>query len=348
MTIFALTCFITGILAGVTGLFVFLKDRKQKLNQLWFFFNLFVAIWMIGLGGTLAVNNQDSALFCQRILYVATIVIPVFFLQFCLVITERDKEKKFAILLKINFLLVVIFMISLFVGDFFIGKVKPKTHFDYWPVEFGWLYFPFLLWFAITVISAFYILQKELRKKELDIIKRKQISIIYFGALIGFIAGSINFLLDFNIIFPPFHNFFVSAYIIFTALAITKYHLFGIKVLLTELLVGIFSIFLLIQIFLSSSVWQYLWNIFIFITFLFFGYIFIKSIFKEIRIKQRIGEASWKVLEQGEVVSENFKKVMCNREKLLKDWFLSDVNKELEINSLKSKISELEKKYKEK
>jgi hypothetical protein len=35
---------------------------------------------------------------------------------------------------------------------------------------------------------------------------------------------------------------------------------------------------------------------------------------------------------------------MANRENLLKEWFLSDVNKELEVNSLKSKIKELEEK----
>jgi len=49
-----------------------------------------------------------------------------------------------------------------------------------------------------------------------------------------------------------------------------------------------------------------------------------------------------------EKVSENFKKVMADQRKLLKEWFLSDVNKELEINTLRSKIKELEEKLKEK
>jgi hypothetical protein len=36
------------------------------------------------------------------------------------------------------------------------------------------------------------------------------------------------------------------------------------------------------------------------------------------------------------------------KEEFLKEWFLSDVSKELEINALKSRIKELEEKLREK
>jgi len=86
----------------------------------------------------------------------------------------------------------------------------------------------------------------------------------------------------------------------------------------------------------------------IFVIFIFFGHLFFKSILKEIENKQRIGEASWKLLEQGEKVSENFKRVMADRERILKEWFFSDINKELEMNTLRNKIKELEEKLREK
>ena len=35
-----------------------------------------------------------------------------------------------------------------------------------------------------------------------------------------------------------------------------------------------------------------------------------------------------------------------DRERLLKEWFLSDVNKELEVNALRNKIKEFEEKHK--
>jgi len=39
---------------------------------------------------------------------------------------------------------------------------------------------------------------------------------------------------------------------------------------------------------------------------------------------------------------------MADRKKILNEWFLSDVNKELEMNSLRNKIKELEEKLREK
>ena len=346
MNIFSLICFISGSLAGFAGIFVLLVNRRSKLNQSWFFFNFFIAVWLIGLGATMIVNGERSAVFSQKILYIGTIMIPVYFVDFSSILI--GKEKKAKKLFRTNFSFATFFLIILLTTNLFIKGLKPRTIYGYWPFEVGWLYYPFLLWFALATLYGFYLLSKGYRNKGLDVIQRQQILFMFYGALIGFLAGSLNFLLDFNIIIPPYYNFLVPFYLLFVGYAIVRHHLFDIKLILTELLVGIFSIFLLIQIFLSNSFWQYLWNITIFIVFLFFGYLFIKSIFKEITIKQKIGEASWKVLEQGEKVSENFKKVMGDREKLLKEWFLSDVNKELEVNSLKSKIKELEEKHKEK
>jgi hypothetical protein len=38
---------------------------------------------------------------------------------------------------------------------------------------------------------------------------------------------------------------------------------------------------------------------------------------------------------------------MTDRKELFRKWFLSDVNKELEINALKSRVKELEEKLRE-
>ena len=221
----------------------------------------------------------------------------------------------------------------------------PKFSFRFWAVP-GPLYHFYLLMFFGYAIYCWYLLFKGYQKS--SGVMREQIKYVLLGTLIGFVGGSTNYPLWYNVNIPPLGNSLVAIYVILVAIAIMKYHLFDIKLILTELLVGVFSILLFVQIFLSNSAWQYLWNIIVFIVFLFFGYLFIKSILKEIAIKQRMGEASWKVLEQGEKVSENFKKVMTDREKLLKEWFLSDVNKELETNSLRNKVKELEKEIKEK
>ena len=159
MSIFALTCFITGIIAGFTGFFVFIKGMKQRLNQLWFIFNLSIAVWLIGLGGTMATGNPTSALIWQKVLYVGTIFIPFLFLHFCVVFTGAKISNFF----KINSLIAVFFTLSLFFGNLFIKGLKPITNFGYWPFEIGWLYYPFLLWYGANVFYSFILLRRKLK-----------------------------------------------------------------------------------------------------------------------------------------------------------------------------------------
>jgi len=284
MTIFALTCFVTGTLAGFTGFFVFLKGMKQRLNQLWFIFNSSIAVWLIGLGGTLIVNDPVSALIWQKVLYVGTIFIPFLFLYFCIFLTGR----KFNKLLKINAFLTLFFIFILFVGNLFVKTIKPETSFGYWPINTGPLYYPFLTWYGLNVIYGFVLLRKKIKEKDLDSNKQKQILIIYYGTMIGFIFGSVNFLLDFNIIFSPFHNFFVSGYLIFTALAIARYNLFEIRVILTEVLVVATDIILFIQAFIAETLLLKIFGFILFAIFTFFGYQLILSVIREIELRAKL------------------------------------------------------------
>jgi signal transduction histidine kinase len=281
MNIFALTCFVTGTLAGFTGFFVFLKGVKQRLNQLWFIFNLSIAVWLVGLGGTLIVNDPVSALIWQKVLYVGTIFIPFLFLHFCVFLTGRKFNKLF----KANSFLTLFFTLTLFIGNLFVKAVKPVTSFGYWPVDTGQLYYPFLFWYSVNVVYGFVLLKKKLQEKDLDQNKRKQISIIYYGTMIGFIFGSVNFLLDFNIIFPPFHNFFVSGYLVFTALAIARYNLFEIRVILTEILVVATDIILFIQAFIAETLLLKVFGFLLFVIFSIFGYQLIRSVIREIELR---------------------------------------------------------------
>ncbi len=103
--------------------------------------------------------------------------------------------------------------------------------------------------------------------------------------MIGFIFGSVNFLLDFNIIFPPFHNFFVSGYLVFTALAIARYNLFDIKVILTEILVVATDIILFIQAFIAETLLLKVFGFLLFIIFTIFGYQLVRSVIREIQLR---------------------------------------------------------------
>jgi len=333
----------SGLLNSIFALLIWFKGKTKATFHLGFV-ALFSAMYSFIYGAVfLAAGNK---LFWIRATWLGVFILPAY-ITFVYYFTEKTKYLKLKSFL---WYLGAAVLSYLALATPYIEKNNNPVYPYIDPNEYGPLAPLGRMFIIVCLATCFIYLSIGFLKNQ----GLKKAQLKYF--IVGMSVYTIGGIFTAGIIplfYPAFSYIDISAilsvfWVGLTTYAIFKKELFDIKVILTELLVGIFSIFLLVQIFLSNSAWQYLWNIIVFVVFLFFGYLFIKSIFREIRIKQKIGEASWKVLEQGEKVSENFKKVMANREGLLKEWFLSDVNKELEVNSLKSKIKELEGKLKEK
>ena len=71
-----------------------MADKKSKLHQAWLFLNLAIAIWLTGLGFTMLVKSESLALFFQKVLYIGTIFIPVYFVKFSSLLTEEKEKTK--------------------------------------------------------------------------------------------------------------------------------------------------------------------------------------------------------------------------------------------------------------
>jgi len=342
MLFFALSGLINGLSSSFVGLLVYLKNRKETLNKVFGLMCLSIAVWGFSYFAWQMSTTKESALFWTRALMVGTIFIPVTFLHVVLVFLDLHYTKK-KLLILIYILAFIFFCLNF--TPLFVKDVTPELYFPYWPKP-GIFFHPFILLFFGCVIYSWILLLKAYRKS--GGLWRGKILSILAASLIGFLSGPTNYFLWYGVPVPPYWTILVALFPIIITYAILKYYLFYIRVILTELLVGAFSILLFIQIFFSNSVLEYIWNISIFVIFLFFGYFFIKSVLKEIKLRQQLGEASWGVLEAGMKLSDDFKKVMADRERILKEWFLSDINKELEANALRNKIKELEEKLREK
>lgn len=344
-TLYTIPPLLSSILFLLLGASVYWNNRKSATNTTFLFVCFATFWWQFSWFILFNTQNEFVANYLVKIGYIGIIFIPIFFFHFFLSFVG-DVSRFDKILLYFSYSLGFIFEITLLATNYFINGFY-KYFWGFYP-KAGFLHPFYLLLLTILTIRALYLLFLFLKKKREDHPMEYHQARYILLALVFYIFASFDFIVNYGIEFYPFGFLFILLFLGITAYAIVRHYLFGIKVILTEILVAIFSVLLIIQIFISDSVWKFLWNIIIFIIFLLFGYLFIKSIYKEIRIKQMVGEASWKVLEQGEKVSENFKKVMSDKEKLLKEWFLSDVNRELEVNALKNRIEELEEKYEKK
>lgn len=328
------------------GLLVYFNNRKARVNQLFILMIFFALLWIIPCYFAVKlVDNLDLSLFLTRLAYGLAVLFMIPFYFFAIIfLGEKNEPLYLKILVPIGSVLISFFAVS----TNFMAKYVTPVKFGLVPVLGGgkFIYFGFVFFIALYVLFRLF-------KNYLKSSKGEKLKLQYF--LLGFSIFVVANLI-FNVILPfrqgipqyyQFGNYSAIFFFGFTAYAIVKRQLFDIKIVLTELLVSVFAILLFIQIFFSDSLFEYIWNSSLFVVFLFFGRSLTKAIFREIRIKEELGEAGWSVLTQSKKVSKNFSKLTEDRDNILKQWFFSDINRELETASLKRRIEELEKKLKE-
>jgi signal transduction histidine kinase len=153
-------------------------------------------------------------------------------------------------------------------------------------IHFGYLLGTIL--FGISNLVRKYIKSTEIEKDQLKFISfgliLTIISAILFNAAIPLITGSAR-----STKLAPATTIF---FLFFTFLAITRYHLFGIEVILTEILVGVIGILLIVQIFTAPSTLWRIVNGGIFVLYCIFGYLLIRGVFREIRRREELEKIS--------------------------------------------------------
>ncbi len=283
MLFYTITALINAMTSIVLGLLVYFKNKRAALNKIFAVFCLSVATWAVFYFCWIVLGTtKPMALFFGRALNVAAIFIAITYFHLIVIFLGIYRENKKIILTGyiLSFLLFISGFTSLFVKD-----VQPELSFLWYPKP-GIAYHVFVLMFFGFVIYSWYLMLKSIRKA--TGVMKGQIKYVLVGTLIGFIGGSTSFFPVYGISIPPLGNIFVAIYVIFIAYAITKHHLFGIKVILTEILVGSIGLILFIQAWMSDVFWVRILNWSAFISFCVFGYYLIGATIGEIQKREQI------------------------------------------------------------
>ncbi len=283
MNFFIFSALINAFIAGLLGIIVFLKNKKELTNQLFLGLSLSVIFWSLGYWQWLSAISEATALFWIRVFSISSLFIPVFYFHWILVFTGIDKQKRNSI--KFLYLIVFIFFVFSF-SSLFVNKVESKLFFSYWPTP-GILYTLYLIfiYLGLTIYSLF-ILWKQYQINIEP--KKSSIKYIILGSLIGFGGGATNFFLWYDIPIPPYGNILVSLYPIVLAIASFRYGLFNIKVIATELLTFAIWAAVLIEVFLADTWRESIFEIGLLIFVVFFGILIIRSVLKEVRHREEM------------------------------------------------------------
>ena len=233
MNLLAAIGLINGILSLVFGLFVLSRNPRAIVNITYFIFDMAIALFNFGYFFWQLSNNINQALYWFKILTIGIIFINVTFLHVSLSILGKAAEKKKILigLYLINFIFVILnFKLLLYT------KLVPKYNFGYWPIPTPLFYFYLSFWLGQAIYGLIL-----LYKGFLTSIGHKKEQIRYFilACILGFIGGSTNWPLWFNINFPPYLNILIAIHVPLTAYAIYRYRFLDINVALTR--AGIFA-----------------------------------------------------------------------------------------------------------
>ena len=279
--------FLINITAFLVVFWVYSSDPKGKINRLFILFTFFILLY-IDLGFIASVQFFDgSYLSLLRLRFGAVSIFFIIGYKFFLLFPKGNVKPPISEKVW-NFVWFGLLLVSI-LTPLMIKEIKPAD----WgtDVVFGEAMLIYYVITSITIVVLLYILFK----KYLTSIKEDKIKIQYY--VFGILFAAI-FNLIFNIILPiiygsmKYHqvgDYSWIPFIILVAISIVKSNLFGIKMILVYALVSVISILLLLDIIVfPNELFVRVLKISTLLTFVYFGRSLIRSVLKEIKLKEQL------------------------------------------------------------
>ncbi|MDP2641446.1 MAG: ATP-binding protein [Candidatus Yanofskybacteria bacterium] len=283
---------ISGLLIGISSIsmaVLMLIIGKQRFHHIWGLFCVSVSVWGFGAYQIATTQNIAEADMWWRITHIGVIFIPILFTHFVYEFLRRKQKPLIPILYVLGFL----FLWANFFSDLFIANMRWVFNQFYYDSPPGILYIPFTALFLWLVFCTHFLLWKAL--KTASGLKKIQIQYFLIGMAVSFAGGSLSFLPVYRIDLYPVLNIFAFLYTPIVTYAILKNQLFGIRTIFTQLLVGLISVLLFVNIFTSQAPFEYIWKTVLFVAFLSAGYLLIQSVLKEVRQKEELQKLTEKL-----------------------------------------------------
>lgn len=211
------------LLLGLAFL-VFLKNPKERLNQLFFGLAVTAALFGISLIIGSSVTNETIA-YIAWMINIVDIFIVIFYAHFMLKVVGRDHAYRYFIALT-YIVGVGLVALAIIFPTLFLPEVTPKLSYTYY-LNPGPLYHLMVaLFFFIPVLPVYELVRAYLRGGK----DRFQAEYFLLGSLIGYSFGSLAFLLVYDIPVDPLYAMFYGLWTVPIAYGIVSRQLLDIRV----------------------------------------------------------------------------------------------------------------------
>ena len=299
-TIFVILITIVGT---VLGFWVYSANRKAEVNKIFFLMSFFIILWVDFAYFSSFLNLGDMSQLWAKLGYgMASLFFFPFYL-FSNFFPIKNNEPRF--LVRIIFALcLLLFILSVFTN--FLVQGIEVTKWGFLPVVGNGKFTYFGIIFLLTLFITGRIFIKYFKTTAKEKIK---VQYLLIGLFIFILTNLI-----FNVILPfwqgvpqyyQFGNYSAIFLLGFTAYAIVKQKLFGIKIVLTQILVAVIAILLFIQFLSSENAFEYTWKGALLAVFLFFGYLLVKSVLREVKLREEL-ERTYEELKKLDMAKSEF------------------------------------------
>ena len=210
------------------------RGLNKELNRVFAFYSIAIACWAIPSGFHTMVHNTKLALLLGRVLHVGTILIPILFTKFVLILTDRlEKEKSW--LCSAYFF--GLFLLLLLPYPLFVNRVVPDPP-SRQMLRAGPLYILIILFFCTYVCRALYLLFVSYKEAQTE--EKRKLGYLFWFSMLGYTGGSLAFLYVYDIPHPiilVYPIYAIPIYALITTYAIIKHHLLDINIVFKRSLV---------------------------------------------------------------------------------------------------------------
>ena len=239
MNLFALSALLNTFSSLIFGFFVFLKDRKNRVFQLWLALSLSFVLWEFSAYNIAITTDKQLAFLWWRIAHIGVILIPVFFTNFIYawLKIKRKAFYYFSWVFAVSFSAINLYDLFIRPTGLFIANMRWVFNSFYYDSPPGLLYPIFVaLWIFMVLFSHYELLRIY---KDSTGARRSQIQYFIFAFVVAYAGGSTCYLPVFGIDFYPYFNFVLPFYTIIMTYAIVVHRLMDIKLVMRR-----YSVFL--------------------------------------------------------------------------------------------------------
>ncbi|MBS4014782.1 MAG: GAF domain-containing protein [Bacteroidetes bacterium] len=244
MSFITLIPLISFIFVIFLGIFVYKKNTRLKINIIFFWLSMVVAVWLFGTFMMfLSKNNDAAAIFWDRFIYLGVVFIPSVFYHFGLVFNKL--KNKFLLLLGYIF---SIFFLIISRTDYFVTSLFRYT----WGIhtQAGFFHHLYLIFFTIY-ISLFFLSFYKTYKTSSGLLKQ-QTKYILLAFIFLILVGATAFLPAYKISIYPFSYIAGVVFTSVVAYAIVRYRLMDIRLVIRSFTIYGFSFFVSVGLSLLS------------------------------------------------------------------------------------------------